>query len=139
MGINIKLLDQRYFGRVRKSVQSPTFLFRDTYHGMSDVSSSYGRFAESLAASHGDRLSYPVVQNRRSLLSEKGYSSFRGQAILFTMMYRVLSYSLLAALAVVNVLLDRSLVEDIRKVLASRPPPLSFYSELLPRPLAASS
>ncbi len=131
MGMDFKILDQRYFGRVRKSMQCPKFLFRDTYHGMSD-----SRFAKSLAAVHGDRLlHHPVVQNRRTgRLSEKEYSSFRGPATLLTMMSRVLSYSLLAALAVVNVLLDRSLVEDIRKILASRPPPLSSYSELQSSP-----
>ncbi|KAI0700859.1 hypothetical protein C8T65DRAFT_709614 [Cerioporus squamosus] len=41
-----------------------------------------------------------------------------------------LSYSFLAALAVVNVLFDRSLVADIRKVLKGRPPPLSSYTYL---------
>ena len=44
------------------------------------------------------------------------------------MIPRILSYSLLAALTLVNILLDHSLVEDIRKILMRRPPPPSSYS-----------
>ncbi|RPD70039.1 hypothetical protein L226DRAFT_547926 [Lentinus tigrinus ALCF2SS1-7] len=45
-------------------------------------------------------------------------------------MSRVLAYSLLAALTAINILLNISLIEDIRAILARRPPPLSSYTYL---------
>ena len=48
------------------------------------------------------------------------------------MTHRIFAYSILAVLVLVNVAVDHSFVEDIRKVLAKRPLPSSHYSECPP-------
>ena len=44
------------------------------------------------------------------------------------MISRTLSLFLLALLGVINIWVDHSFVNDIRKVLEKRPPPFSHYS-----------
>ena len=49
----------------------------------------------------------------------------------YNMMSRTLSLSLLSLVGLINIWIDYSFVQDIRKVLEKRPPPFSHYSTRL--------